>query len=59
VKLGPRAQLRRDLNTGKVKQQPRTEEEKAAARAQRKRDRLEAFERKHEDKHEGEADDGE
>lgn len=29
----PRAQLRRDLNAGKVQQQPRTEDEKDVARA--------------------------
>jgi hypothetical protein len=46
VKLSPRAQLRRDLNSGKVKQEPRTEDEKQAARAERKRALREALEQR-------------
>lgn len=33
MKLNPRAQLRRDLNTGKVKQQPRSADDKLDQRA--------------------------
>lgn len=46
MKLGPRAQLRRDLNSGKAKVEPRTEDEKNAARAERKRQLREALEQR-------------